>query len=300
MTDPLLRDIEPSHAIELPVLGVAVRFESNRASVIGLVDESLGMWRVVEPAPAGDPLRVRIVVYESSEAAPSPVRYFAPDDARLFAHAADGFGSSDPSRRESVIYTSAAFVNRRDQFRREMLEAMTLALVTAFDRHPVHASAIARDGRAVLLAGASGAGKSTLAHLANAAGFDVLSEDCVWVQQAPSFRLWGWPGHARLIPASGGEKTRVALGNADRASCFCAERAVVCLLGRGASASLARISSCEVRDGLEASLAPGFDRFPARHRDVVARLANGGGWRLTLSDDPKDALSFLEEMSRAD
>ena len=157
---------------------------------------------------------------------------------------------------------------------------MTLALVTAFDRHPIHAAAIARNGRGVLLAGASGAGKSTLAHMANSAGFDVLSEDTVWIQQTPSFRLWGWPGHARLIPASGGAKARVALGNSDRASCFYADQAVVCLLHRGAAASLTRISSSEVRHELEATLAPGFDRFPTRHNDVGEMLAAGGGWRL--------------------
>lgn len=291
-----MRDADARHATELPVLGVPVRFESNEMSVISLVDETFGMWRIVQHAATGEPLRVRIVVHDGGDGTDAPVKNFAPDDTRLIAQSADGFGLSDPDRRESVIYASAAFVNRREQFRTEMLEAMTLALVTAFDRHPVHAAAIARHGHAVLLAGASGAGKSTMAHLANAAGYDVLSEDIVWIQRGPSFRLWGWPGHARLIPAGGGEKTRVPLGNSDRASCFYSDSAVVCLLARGASASLARITSSEVTEGLDAALAPGFDRFPARHRDVVTRLAAVGGWRLRLTDHPADALRFLEEM----
>ena len=116
-----MRDIESKHTIELPVLGVPVRFESNSASAVSLVDETFGMWRVVEHAATGNPLRVRIVVHDGADDRPAPVRYVAPDNARLIAHCADGFGLSDPDRRESLIYTNAAFVNRRDQFRTEML-----------------------------------------------------------------------------------------------------------------------------------------------------------------------------------
>ena len=43
-------------------------------------------------------------------------------------------------------------------------------------------------------------------------------------------------------------------------------------------------------------IAPGFDRFPDRNMPVANALASSGGWRLTLTSDPRDALPHLEEM----
>jgi hypothetical protein len=40
----------------------------------------------------------------------------------------------------------------------------------------------------------------------------------------------------------------------------------------------------------------GFDRFPARHADVVRTLAARGGWRLRLSSDPRAAIACLLEV----
>src|SRR6185436_3042022 len=91
----------------------------------------------------------------------TPVRHFCPDATRVFVHAPGGFGVSDPVRGESIAYVTTRLAADRAQFRAEVLEALTLALLSHFDRHPIHAAAITRRGRAVLLAGAAGAGKST-------------------------------------------------------------------------------------------------------------------------------------------
>jgi hypothetical protein len=301
--DPLLRNPRLEYAVTLPVLGITTRFESNSRHVIQTVEQSFGKWRAIGELAASDPfvldpLCVRIVVQEGVESMPHPVpvRHIAPDDVRVIAQSPASIAISDPARRESIAYVTTDLAGHRDHFRGALLEATTLALLAHFDRHPVHAAAIARHGHAVLLAGASGAGKSTLAHLAHSAGIDVMSEDRVWIQHEPSLHVWGWPGHARLLIDGQSEKREVALASCGRSSCYVADSAAVCVLARGPVASLERISSSEVLEELVRDVALGFDRFPARHSACARTLAAGGGWRLTLSNDPRHALPFLERM----
>jgi hypothetical protein len=297
--DPLLRDVRFEHRVVFPVLGLATSFESNSAALMDLVDEVFGGWRTVEPLVTthDDPLRVRLTVVEGAEHGPQPpeIRHLAPDATRIILQSPGSFAVSDPLRREVVGYVTTALLAERDLFRTAFLEAATLALLSHFDRHPIHAAAIARNGRAVLLTGPSGAGKSTLAHLADTAGFDVLGEDHVWVQLDPKCRVWGWPGYARLL-SSDREKAVSVLRGRDRVACYVAEAPTVCVLDRSSRASLERVDAPTIVDALTCGVAPGFDRFPTRNAVVAKVLAAGGGWRLTLSANPHDALPLLDEM----
>jgi hypothetical protein len=49
-------------------------------------------------------------------------------------------------------------------------------------------------------------------------------------------------------------------------------------------------------DALVCRVDAGFDRFPERHPLVARALAASGGWRLTLTGDPHDALPLLHDM----
>jgi hypothetical protein len=76
-----------------------------------------------------------------------------------------------------------------------------------------------------------------------------------------------------------------------------ASRAGVCLLERqGGAASCARASATEVHTSLEAGLGVSRVRFGDDLHDALARLAGRGGWRLSLSADPADALPFVDDM----
>jgi len=297
--DPLRRDVRYDHCVVLPVLGLATSFESSSASLMGLVDEAFGGWRAVEPLSTNhdDPLHVRLAVVEGAEHGPQPpeIRHLAPDATRIIVQSPGSFAVSDPLRREVIGYVTTALLAEGELFRTAFLEAATLALLSHFDRHPIHAAAIARDGRAVLLTGPSGAGKSTLAHRADAAGFDVLGEDHVWIQLDPKCRVWGWPGYARLL-SSDCEKIVSTLRGRDHVACYVADAPTVCVLARGSRASLERVDTRTIFDALTCSVAPGFDRFPARNTAVANVLAAAGGWRVTLSADPDDALPLLDEM----
>jgi energy-coupling factor transporter ATP-binding protein EcfA2 len=326
--------------LTLPVFGIRSLFDTNDASVISAVEDAFGGWRRLDPklidATERVEIRIDVVAALASGARPA-VRHFCPDATRVLVHSTDCVGVSDPQRRNAVACVGPRLVADRAYFRESVLEALTFALLSHFDRHPIHAAGVARDGRAILLAGPSGAGKSTLAHLAHAAGLTVLNDDHVWVQREPTFRVWGAPGMARLVSgeakasASGaptppataapgapgasaplvstGErghvvertgKQRVELtGARTNPSAYVAGRATVCLLERGSAAALVRAEPHEIALALSSRVDAGFDRFPERHQRVVERLAEPGGWRLTLSADPRDALPLLEEMLKA-
>ena len=68
------------------------------------------------------------------------------------------------------------------------------------------------------------------------------------------------------------------------------------MLARGGHAWLEAIPASDVEHALARQLSPGFDRFPERDEAVAGALGEGGGWRLTLSADPKDALPMLRRM----
>jgi hypothetical protein len=318
--DPLLRDAPLTHVVELAVLGHRTRFETNSRHVATLVSETFGtqLGAACARDDAVQSVRVRIVVHEGTEPGVesptehAPVRHICPDATRVVAHSPGSLAVSDPARREAVVYATTTLVADRDHFRDAMLEAITFSLLTHFDRHPVHAAGIASGHRAVLLAGPSGSGKSTLSYLAHRAGLRLLSDDRVWLQLAPSLRVWGWRSPLRLLPdasasfpelrdegrltyANGKRKLAVDVGERTRE--VAVTDAIVCVLepGEGA-ASLEPLEAPALAAALTRRVDPGFDRYPARGRDVVRALAERGGWRLRLSADAREALPFLLRM----
>jgi glycosyltransferase involved in cell wall biosynthesis len=315
--DPFLHAAQLSQSVSLPVFGIPVRFETNSRYVRRLIVETFARpefndGRAGEPGPA---LRVGIAVREGSENSPAAaaVTYSCPDETRVLVQTAGSRAVSDPLRNESIAFVTTVLVADRGHFRTEFLEAITFALVSHFDRHPVHAAAIARNGRAVLLAGPGGTGKSTLAYLAQRNGITVMSDDRVWVQLEPRLKIWAAPGPMRLgtdsigrfpelrsapgaLTPAGAAKQDVPLAARPYGARLEAGPAKVCILERTGRASLERIPPGAVAAALSSQLAPGFDRFPGRVNRVFDALAAGGGWRLTLSDDPYDALPFLRQM----
>jgi hypothetical protein len=297
--DPLLRDVPLEHVVTLPILGLPTRFETNSHYVLDVIEEAFGVWRTTDVALGASlgGVRVRIVVHAGGEGdvAPVPVRHLCPDATRLVVHSPGSVAVCDPERRESIAYVTTALAGDRALFRGAMLEAITLALLAHFDRHPIHGAAIAANGRAVILAGPSGAGKSTLAYVAHHAGIDVLSEDRVWVQLDPALRLWGWPGGVRLLDDGASVESKSKHVVTIESRTLAADHATVCVLACGAVASLERVSRDVIAESLRIVDA-GFDRFPERHEAVVRALSDEGGWRLTLSSDASDAVPLLEAM----
>jgi hypothetical protein len=235
-----------------------------------------------------------------------------PDEDRTIITTAGSIALTDPARARADAWVTDAFVADAAHFRYGLLEALTLALLTHGDRMPLHAAALARGGRAVLLAGPSGVGKSTRTWTAARAGWAVLAEDVVYVQTRPALRVWGLPGHLHLPPdvaarhpelrstpavrlANG--KTKVAIDAGEMGALPplpSSDDVVVCVLTRaGGEPSLERLSAEEAARLLENDEG-GFDVFATSIRPALVELTRGGGWRLNLGDDPLAALPLIE------
>jgi len=319
IVDALLRDPITDHVVELPVLGLSMRFETNSPQVLDAVEESFGCWRQLDPVAVtvtSDPLRVRLVVYgdtnsRPTDAARAEVRHICPDATRMLIQSSHAVGISDPDRREAVAYVSAELVVDRVHFRAAVLDALTWSLLAHFDRHPVHAAAIGVADRVLLLAASSGTGKSTIAYVAHRSGLTVLSDDRVWIQLEPTLRVWSAPRPLRLLPGTvvlfpelasqpqveidGKRKINVTSGG-----CIAPGGdggVVTCVMRRGNGApSLESLGSESIAAALEEQLAPGFDRYPVRRRAVMRMLAEPGGWLLTLGRSPEEALPLVLEV----
>lgn len=315
------RPMDPlGHAIDIPVLGLVTRFNTNSRDVLALIVDAFGAWSRLPPQfaeTAAPRATVSVIVREGSEhtVGRSPITHSCPDALQVVARSSMSVGISDPLRSAATAHVTSELVADRDHFRDEMLQAITLALVSSYDRHFLHAAAIASGNRAILLAAPSGTGKSTLAYLAQRSGLDVMSEDRVWIQQSPALRVWGWPVRLHLRPESAAhfpELNGAAMGahgagplrhvvdiatGANVIPRFCADDVVVCLLTRGDSApSLERVEAGELVEALHRDLASGFDRHADRHEPAMRAIAKGGGWRLRLSGNPHEALPLLKQM----
>jgi len=316
-TDSLLRKPRLDHVVEFPLLGVGLRVETNSVYVRELLEQTFGMWRGVPDelvVRRDDPFRIRVIVTDGSEREPEggrpALRYILYDDARYIVHTPGSVAMVDPERGDAAAYITAELASHRSFFRHSVLEAIGLSLAAHHDRHPIHASAVGRGDHVILLAGASGVGKSTLAYMAHSAGLDVLSDDTVWVQLHPEIRLWGWTRRIHLTPESerffpelaaleprqtdSTGKLVVELDPGGKARSFVRREGTVCIIERGGkSPSIERLERDDLIRALSTHLTQGYDRYPERLDATVHALARNGGWRLTLNDDPRNALPAL-------
>jgi hypothetical protein len=301
-------------SVTYPVLGIPIRYESDSPEVLAVAEEAFGCWSAAAPADHwadARPVTVRVHVVPGPEPREHPVtvgaRVHGLSALSLRAPGVRGFAHA--GRRVAAARITTAMLKQRAQFRYAVLEAMTLFIVTTLDRQPVHAAAVMRGGTALLLAGPSGVGKSSLAYAALRAGLEVLSEDCIFLQEAPVPRAWGLPGFvhlhpdaARWFPELRDVSARVhnagdlKLAVPSRGAVAGVERAGICLLRRGAEPRLERLPPAEIERAFVENLEQGFDLFADRIGPRVHRLAEHGGWRFTLPSSPVEAVPWLLRM----
>jgi len=312
----------PWHAWEVPYVGIRTRFESNAEQVIALARNALEPWRASTGfSPAGwEPLVVRIEVEEDG-AASGPwsraVLRYQVEGHRLTISGPGVHAVAELETRRADARVSSRVVDDAEHFRYGVLESLALFVISRLDRQPLHAAAVARDDAVILLVGPAGVGKSTLTYAALRAGFRVFAEDIVWLQLRPELRVWGLasrihlPGDAgRAFPelagrtpvlvAAGESKLVVPIETHQRPDEPHTRTTTVCLVERweGAAASLRRVEPGVVRRQLAPS-EPGFGVFADTIGPALDALAAPGGWQLTLSSEPAEAIPLLERIVAA-
>jgi hypothetical protein len=280
-------------------LGIRLAVEADRPKLIDLVAETCRGW---EGEPRGDAgLRLALTVSRGPFGdGPSQV---AIEGRRLRIGGEKVEAIADAETGVARCAVDPALLEEGQTLREAVLEPLLLFLFTRRGRTPLHAAGFLARDLAVLLLGPSGAGKSCLALAAREAGYALLSDDTVYVQLQPDLGIWGMPRPIHLLAADAPEEAGGALrlrngrlkhavpADAPQRAPF-ARKAALCLLARGDQAGLEPIGPAEVQ-ALAESLEPGFDLLRPDIEAALARLGARGGWRLTLSAEPAEAIDLL-------
>jgi hypothetical protein len=303
-----------SGEVRLPVFGHPVHFRTNSPAVRAVIEEWYGYWRGLRPdLVTGATFTVAVTVDSGDEGGRPPIfDYHLPTVNELHIETHGSRGLVDVDRCAASADITTELLEFPDLFRTGLLDTMVLMLVTSVDRCPVHAAAVFHAGRLVLLVGPSGSGKSTLAYALQEAGFEVRSDDAVYVQLRPAPRIWfhrkgigllpsaarqfsGLRGAATRVQATG--KVKVMIPPVHRPSPEPSEvTPIVCMLERGHHASMTRIQDGRLRALLDGKNEAGFDRLATQRVPVLDWLAHCGGWKLTLSSRAGDAVPFIQEL----
>ena len=200
-----------------------------------------------------------------------------------------------------------------ETFGHGVLDTVTLFLVTARDRQPVHAAGVALGGRALLLAAPGGTGKSTLAYALLRSGCAVLADDAIYLQSDPGLAVWG-RGTRISLPEDARERfpelgTHPVTRRADGRPRILVplegplgrpagvEPAGICLLERdGAVGVVERLGPDEAVREVLAGLDAGFDRFADTVRAPLTEVAARGAWRLRLPADAMEAADRVRSL----
>lgn len=308
--DPLRLHVALPHERRFAIAGVPVRFAAEEADLLAAVDLAFGRW----PVAGADP-RVTLRLLAESEGreppAEVPFRARLPDGDHLVMFSGGSLGFADAARGLGVCYISPTLREDPERLAFRLLTGLTLTLITRQDRVPVHAAVVERGGTALVLSAPSGVGKSTVAYAAREAGFHVVADDAAYIQQEPSFGLWGTPGTHDLPEdaprwfAETGVREVMVMPNGHRKRRVPRAAAVVgpwpdvrvCLLERrGGPLVRRRVAPDVLVERLAASLGPAADLYTGTLHRALRALAPAGGWCLNLGPDPREAVPHLIAM----
>lgn len=310
-----------AHREAFPLLGIPVEIRSNSLAVIAAARDALGSWRDLAPElVAKVPPRIVSIIVQpvpTCEGASAPFVYRAHGGTFL---ASDGANllTAQYDRGRALAFITRGMIERGPELRENVILQLALLLVTQHDRVPLHAGAVVLEGLAILLAGRSTAGKSTLCYACLREGFQLLTDDAVYISREPRLRIWGQPDRVHLLPDAvqffpelasvrpeiqPTGKLKLAIETTQFGTARAvhhAERAIVCVVERhaGADTRLEPIGRGEAVAALSADPDPGFDLYEGAE-EVAELLAARGAYRLVVGHDPGDAARVLRDLALA-
>ncbi|GAB4454585.1 MAG: hypothetical protein Kow0031_36510 [Anaerolineae bacterium] len=297
--------------IRLAPMGLTLRLISNSRAVLAAAEASFGRFGP-PPAEAPPDLTFRLYRHPLDDGPPTAPVFRREGNLLIQSAGRDNILTAHLPGGEALGYFSPAVLADAPYFRWHFLELALYQMLEARGWMGVHASALVRNGRALLLRAASGGGKSTLALAGARSGqFKALAEDVVWLEPDGG-RCWGLPWHFHLLPdaprlfpelagqpprlqTSGEMKLEIEPEQFWPGSTVCrAWPAALVFVARapGESSRLEVITPAEARrlwplaqTGLESQL--------PHHPAHIRRLTGGATYRLYFGDDIDAALALL-------
>jgi hypothetical protein len=173
--DPLQYEVPLPLKVELYPMGYPVRIETNSMDVVRAADEVWGLFPCLHQTA---PVQVRLIIAESDRPAERLVpSYRGQGHLIAYTMGSDAYAIADIATGFVFGWFTPASVADRSWFRYYFLEPLVYLALESLYCLPVHAAAVARGGRALLLCGDSGAGKTCLAYACARRGWTYLSDD---------------------------------------------------------------------------------------------------------------------------
>jgi hypothetical protein len=203
--DPLQRSISAQIVEEFVPMGSKLRLETNSREILEACRTSFGRYGIPAPGSGAASVVVRLFVDPTfTDGPPWPDPVFRGQEEIFYISA--GRQNIAVALLESGFATGfiAPEMARDAVFlRNTFLECLVLTMLThgklaAYTY--AHASAVTLGNKGLLFCGPSQAGKSTLAYACARRGFQVVSDDVVYLRDGEEgLTVWGKPWHLRLL-----------------------------------------------------------------------------------------------------
>jgi hypothetical protein len=289
----------PSQILPLTlfIMGRPVLIQAANPALRATLADTYAAWPA-EPAD-GPPITLAL---QTGNAAGSKQTRIEVDGSRLLL-SGDGIdGWADAGTLSAACTVPESLLGQPAKLAEDVTDTLLLFLLTRSGRVPVHAAAFVHGNIAVLLAGPSGSGKSTLTLAAMSRGLRILSDDTVYIQLQPRFRIWGYPRPVHVFPADApgfigatrlrGGKLKAAIPLPPLPEPPVADQAALVLLKRGENIRLERVAPAVATAALS-QLEAGFDLLARESAEAIAAVTARGAWQLTLARDPAKAIETV-------
>jgi hypothetical protein len=197
---------KPKYHRTIHIFGQAVTFSSNQEPVLGCAQIAENLYSSA-PANAAPAWNVSLVVHDAPGPVTAPpaglvdlLHYAGADD--WLAIGLDRWGQCfiDMTRAEAHAVLSSSLAARPEQVSQVLVNTILTNFITRHGFSMLHASALVREGRILLLQAPHGTGKSTTALRLLQNGFKLLSDSMVYIGEKNSkLYMGGFPvGRLRL------------------------------------------------------------------------------------------------------
>ncbi|MBD3182787.1 hypothetical protein GF312_10880 [Candidatus Poribacteria bacterium] len=298
-----------------PFQGIPIEIASNSPTVLEEAEKCFGIWRKLEKNLIENinPIPVKIIVHPADYKthAKLPFVYRAHGEYFL-ASSGSNLITIQINPGMAVAFITPEMVEDSGKFHYSVLKSIVKVLITGFDRGPIHAGGVVKNGRTIILLGDSGSGKSTLCYACVKNGFQLLTDEAVFVSIKDGLRLWSGSHHIKLKPDAkenfpeishitpeiqNSGKLKIILSAdylTEKHLALWGENPIVCILRRDQkkSSRLEKISLEILVKKLCTNIEPAFDLN--RNINEIARiLARKNIFRFTVGSDLEEAVQLL-------